>query len=331
MKLHSNPRLDLAGKLVLAGVVLMIVGLLFLLNGCSAQPVTAADGLDLHALVGVVRQSANGDDLERRINSPGGINNLDLTGDGKVDFIDVSEFGEGLFRGYSLAVHMDEHNTQEVATVNISQANGDVTIQVHGNEQIYGKGAFVVSHVNHAQMSTVPFLVWAFAPRPLYVRPIIIGYRPAWYAPVVVVPVTQYRTVTKVVTRTVVVERPKAAVVAPPATVVNPNAGKASTIVKAPLAAPTATQQQFQARPENKPVASGGFGVKKNVDTTTQQKAVVPPPSRDTTQKQFEQRAVDRPAAVGGFGKDRPSAVQRPATPAPAPTPPTQRSAPTKR
>ena len=133
-------------------ILLGMLGFLFLssCSNSSAQSATAADGLDLHALVGVVRQSANGEDLERRINSPGGINNLDLTGDGKVDFIDVSEFGEGLFRGYSLAVHMDEHNTQEVATVNISQASGDVTIQVHGNEQIYGKGAFVVSHINRA-------------------------------------------------------------------------------------------------------------------------------------------------------------------------------------
>ena len=304
MKLHDNPRLDLAGKFTLAGAVLMIVGLILILTGCSSaqsQPVTAADGLDLHALVGVVRQANNGEDLERRLNSPGGINNLDLTGDGKVDFIDVTEFGDGSFRGYSLAVHMDEHNTQEVATINISQVNGDIAIQVHGNEQIYGQGAFVVNHINRAQISTMPFLIWAFAPRPLYIRPIVIGYRPLWYTPIVPVPVIQYRTVTRVVTKTVVVERPKAAVVQAPATSVNPNAGKSSTIVKAPLVAPTATQQAFQARPENKPVATGGFGAKKQIESS-QQKAVVPPPSKDTTVKQFEQRDTQRPATTGGFG-----------------------------
>lgn len=304
MKLHHNPRLDLAGKLLLADAVLMIIGLLFLVNGCSAQSATAADGLDLHALIGVVRQSTNGEDLERRLNSPGSINNLDLNGVGKADFIDVTEFGSGIFRGYSLAVHMDEHNTQEIATIDISYAGEEnITIQVHGNEQIYGANAFVISQINRAHLNTIPFLVWAFAPRPLYVRPIVIGYRPAWYVPVAVIPVTQYRTVTKTITRTVVVERPTTPIVQAPSSAINPNAGKAATTVKATLAAPTTTQQQFQSRPENKAVSRGGFGTNKKVEAEKGAGAATKG-TVDTskTQKQFEQRDTNKAIQSGGFG-----------------------------
>lgn len=300
---HKSPssnstRNRLINGVIGTGFILMIIGLIMF--GCSASAQdTAADGLDLHALMGEVRRAANGDDLERRLNTAGGINNLDLQKDGKVDFIDVTEFGDGEFRGYSLAVHIAENQTQEVAEVKIHRSSNEVTIQIRGNEAIYGQGAILVSHISREQLNTVPFLLWAYAPRPLYVRPIVIGYRPTWYAPVVAVPVTQYRTVTKTVTKTVVVERKTAPVVSTPATIANPNAGKNAETVKATLAAPTATQQQFQARPENKVVAKGGFG--KDKTTVERGQTVTPGQQTGTTEKQFKVRD-EKPAATGGFG-----------------------------
>ncbi len=358
----------LVGISFLVGVFLL--GIWLLLSSCSSssssvQP-TAAEGLNLHALVGVVRQASNGEDLERRLNTAGGINNLDLDQDGKVDFLDVTEFGDGEFRGYSLAVHLgaDEKNsTQEVAEVKIHQGPNDFTIQVKGNEQIYGGHSFVTSRIARNEMSQVPFLLWAFAPRPVYVHPFVAGYpyRPAWYAPPVVIPVKQYRTVTTQVTKTVVVERPKAPVLATPATVTNPNAGKTAETVKATLAVPTTTQKEFQARPENKPVASGGFGAQKTKEKEAVTTTTTPPPSppaktpvdqgtlqqrkpevqKDNTVQQFQQRAVDKPVETGGFGASKaqgkgqeqvttptPTPAQTPRPPTPAPTPQVQRTPP---
>lgn len=303
---------------ILVGLGLAVV-LGIWLFGCgsgSAAAPTAAEGLDLHALVGVVRAASNGEDLEQRLNTAGSINNLDLDNDGKVDFLDVTEFGEGEFRGYSLAVHFDATNTQEVAEIKIHASAAEFTVQVKGNEQIYGGQSYVVSHIPRAQAGAAPFLLWAFAPRPVYVHPVVIGVRPAWYHAPVVVPVTQYRTVTKTVTRTIQVEKPKVESVTTPATVANPNAGKvAQEAIKAPLAKPTVTQQQFQARPENKAVATGGFGANKAPkEAVAPVSPVRPPVANQNTVKEFKPRDTSKPVATGGFGTSP--------KPAPAPAPP---------
>lgn len=322
--MSSNKR-RVVGGIVGTGIIVMLIGLLLIMSGCSASAQeTAADGLDLHALMGVVRQATNGEDLERRINTAGGINNLDLQQDGKVDFIDVIEFGDGEFRGYSLAVHIAENQTQEVAEVKIHRSASEVTIQIRGNEQIYGRGALLVNHIGREQLNMVPFLVWAYAPRPLYVRPIVIGFRPSWYAPVVRVPVTQYRTVTQTVTKTVVVEKPKAPVIQTPSTVTNPNAGKTAETVKATLKQPTATQQQFQARPENKAVATGGFGANKTVVKEQGGHDVANPATSAPveTRQGFQPRDPDKKVTTGGFGADK--TPKAPATTV-VPRPPTTR------
>ncbi len=317
-------------KSVIGGLFFVLVFSLLgvVLQGCSSTVVTAADGLSLHALVGVVRQSQHGEDLERRLNTAGGINNLDLDHDGQVDFINVTEFGTGEFRGYSLLAHLGDNSTQEVATVNIHSGLNEFTIQVKGNEQIYGGQAYVTSRIGRHQMAAVPFIAWAFLPaRPIYVVPIVVGHRPGWYAPPRVVPVTQYRTVTKTIVKTVVVEK-KAAPIVAPSTVVNPNAGKTTETVKAVLVKPTETQKAFQARPENQPVAKGGFGKDKQttprtqidtvpVERTTpsvkpdlrQEKKVVPQQhiNEGKTVKQFEQRDEKKAVEVKGFGNNKTS------------------------
>src|SRR6478609_166449 len=49
------------------------------------------DNLDLQSLGELVKQSGNAQDIENKLNSDGSINNLDLDGDGQVDYIKVNE------------------------------------------------------------------------------------------------------------------------------------------------------------------------------------------------------------------------------------------------
>ena len=57
-------------------------------------PPQAAEGLDLQALTVLTKDIRSGQELERRLNEKGGINNLDLNTDNKVDYLFVREFGE---------------------------------------------------------------------------------------------------------------------------------------------------------------------------------------------------------------------------------------------
>ncbi len=58
------------------------------------EEIFAGDGLDLKAVTGLVKEVKSGQELERKLNEKDGINNLDLNGDKKVDYISVTEFGD---------------------------------------------------------------------------------------------------------------------------------------------------------------------------------------------------------------------------------------------
>ena len=82
---------------------------------------SAADGLDLKAVGALVPKVRNAKELEEKLNAPGGINNLDLNQDGKVDYIKVSEFGDDKVKGFSLTTEPVAGEIQEIASIEIQK------------------------------------------------------------------------------------------------------------------------------------------------------------------------------------------------------------------
>jgi hypothetical protein len=258
-----------------------------------------------------------------------------LDGDRAVDLIGVHEYQEARFRGYSLIVHMPDQSAQEVADVRIREDALGFDIEIQGNSQIYGHNHRIIrSRV--ARNVMVPFLVWAFIPRPVvYVTPVYHrGHYPSWYVAPAVVPVTQYRTGIKPVIRQDVVEEVKKPLIT--TTVKSPNEGKSSSVVVAPLANPTSTQKQFQERPETKQIQqASGFAKPKPADAgkPAVQKALptgtvqTPAPatgvapvtsSRTTTDKPLQERAPGKEISPAtGFGKKSAPSDAQLAVPAP--------------
>ena len=101
--------------LVIMGVIILIMAI-SLINANRSQTAVSlavvsdvAEGLDLKTLTEVVKTAKGAEDLEKRLNEPGGINNLDLNEDGKVDFISVTEYGNKKDAyGFSLTVQPDK-------------------------------------------------------------------------------------------------------------------------------------------------------------------------------------------------------------------------------
>ena len=79
----------------------------------------AAEGLDLKALTLLVKEVKDASELEKRLNTSGGINNLDLDADGKVDYIKVTEYGTADHKGFSFTVEVTPGDVQEVATIEL--------------------------------------------------------------------------------------------------------------------------------------------------------------------------------------------------------------------
>ncbi len=289
------------------------------LVSCSDQPLTAADGLNLHAVMGLVKQARDGEHFENLLNTSG-INNMDLDGDETVDYINVTEYGDGDFRGFSLSTTLHDNSVQQIAEIHFQRTLSGVIIQLHGNAQIYGPNYYIRS-AQPMTLSQAMFLHWMFSPRVVYASAYNRHHLPPSYAVIRVVPVTTYRTVTKTVVETngVKVEQVQKAAIVP--TVKSPNEGKASTVVVAPLKEPTRAQKEFQARTETREIQkAAGFGKKRveepvKVQGRTIQEDKAPAGRLDTktvlekdkTGKAFQEREVDKriPDAKGFVKKDK--------------------------
>jgi len=155
----------------------------------------AAQGLDLEAVAQVFKDSKNLEDFERALNDPDeGINNLDLDGNGEVDFIRVVEQTNGDARIVVLQACLGDDDYQDVATIEVERDGDDARVQVHGYVGIYGPDYYVAPvHVVH--VSAWPMFVWMYGPgyHP-FVSAWGFGHYPHWWRTYRPVAVTAYRT-----------------------------------------------------------------------------------------------------------------------------------------
>ncbi len=154
----------------------------------------AAEGLDLSAVGELFRNSKNLEEFEAGLNDPKkGINNIDLDGNGEVDFIRVLEEVEGDTHVIVMQVPLGEDEYQDVATLEIEKkGDDDYNFQLRGNPDIYGPDYYVVPAGVYVR--TWPIVGWIYQPvyRP-YVSPFRYNVYPVWYRPFRPVSVTVYR------------------------------------------------------------------------------------------------------------------------------------------
>ncbi|MFZ5516840.1 MAG: hypothetical protein ACOY90_09395 [Candidatus Zhuqueibacterota bacterium] len=170
-----------------------------------------AEGLDLSAVGELFREAENLESFEKSLNDPEiGVNNLDLNGDGYVDYIRVVEDVVDETHVIILQVPLGEDDFQDVATIEVERTSEDnYNMQIRGNEVVYGPDYYIAPAQVHVH--TWPIIVWIY--RPVY-RPyrsiFYFGYYPHWWRTYHPVPhtvyytrTTHYRTrTTYVVTRT---------------------------------------------------------------------------------------------------------------------------------
>jgi len=109
------------------------------------------DDLDLYAVLDLFQKSKTIEAFEKSLNEEkAGIVNLDLNNDGKVDFIKVETKKDGDNFLFILQDPISEKETQDVAVITVSKdAEGKVTLQIIGDEKLYGKD-YVVEPLTEA-------------------------------------------------------------------------------------------------------------------------------------------------------------------------------------
>jgi hypothetical protein len=180
-------------------VVLVLTGFSFV-YAQEEEPVIspateAAEGLDLQAVCELFKGSENLSEFEQDLNNPEiGVNNLDLDGNGEIDFIRVIEEVEDDTHIVVLQVPIAEDEYQDVAYIEIEKTGEEeYNVQAHGNEVIYGPNYYVYP-------PTVTIRTWPILPRLFYpgYRPYQSVYRfgfyPRWWKPRPIVKVNIYHT-----------------------------------------------------------------------------------------------------------------------------------------
>jgi hypothetical protein len=103
------------------------------------------DNLNLYAVLKAFQESPTLEEFEKKLNSEESrINNLDLDGDGNIDYITVSDKVDGDVHTIVLQVPVTKTENQDVAVIVVDRsAENRVFIQVVGDEALYGKDYIV--------------------------------------------------------------------------------------------------------------------------------------------------------------------------------------------
>jgi len=103
------------------------------------------DNLNLYAVMKLFQESETLEAFEKGLNDQESrINNLDLNTDGYVDYLTVSDYVNGNVHTIVLRSVLDRNEYQDVAVFTVEQLrNGEVQIQLIGDEALYGKNYIV--------------------------------------------------------------------------------------------------------------------------------------------------------------------------------------------
>lgn len=201
--LLSNPY-NLIKQTIMKTLRLKIVPLFFLMVGWTAmygqqnQLEVPGDQFSLEGALELFKKSASPEEFERLLNSADAeVNNLDLNGDGDIDYIRVIDRNEGNVHAFILQAIISDNESQDVAVIELEKlANGKAVLQITGDADIYGIETIIepTEEVRiNAGTSTAQNVVnvWAwpsvqYVYGPYYnswVSPWSWGYRPIWWNP----------------------------------------------------------------------------------------------------------------------------------------------------
>lgn len=103
------------------------------------------DNLNLYAVLKLFQESETLEGFEKKLNDEANhINNLDLDGDGKTDYIEVIDNADGDLHNISLRVAVNKDQQQDVAVIMVQKnKDGNPEVQIIGDEDLYGKDYIV--------------------------------------------------------------------------------------------------------------------------------------------------------------------------------------------
>jgi hypothetical protein len=161
----------------------------------------AKNNFDLQRVGDIVKRSRSPEEFERYLNRPGGINNLDLNGDGYADYISVREYNDlndPYSRGLSMYTQYGPDQIQEIGDVLFYRDQPQypgARILLRGDPRMYGDNFYYQNNWLDQSLQLVSYLF--NGNRDVYSTPYYYDNYPTWYQTydVVETPVYQRRVV----------------------------------------------------------------------------------------------------------------------------------------
>jgi len=118
--------------------LLMLGGVAIYGQGNQAE--VPGDHFSLEGALELFKKSASPEEFEQLLNSEDSkVNNLDLNGDGYIDYIRVIDRNDGNVHAFILQAVISEKESQDVAVIELEKlANGKAVLQITGDEDVYG-------------------------------------------------------------------------------------------------------------------------------------------------------------------------------------------------
>lgn len=135
--------------------ILAIFILIFLVNNANAQEKDEinladstglpGDNFSLQGALGLFKESKSLEDFEKQLNSKdNAVNNLDLNGDGKTDYVRVVDISKDQSHAIVLQVPVTQTETQDVAVIELEKdGEASAVVQIVGDEELYAKNTIV--------------------------------------------------------------------------------------------------------------------------------------------------------------------------------------------
>ena len=208
----------------------------------------AKDNFDLARVGDLLERSDSPEEFERYLNEPGGVNNLDLNGDGYVDYISVREFDDRdpYERGLSLYSRFGPDLIQEIAQLIFYRDEPrypGARILLRGDQGLYGDNVYYETNWLDRSLAIASFLFGDR--RDYYQSPYYYDNYPSWYETYEVVETPIYRTrIVEMYPETVFVYTTSPAFVEK-IKIKSPNNGLHLGQIKAKLVKPTREQEDF--------------------------------------------------------------------------------------
>ncbi len=184
--------------------VVRIVMVSFLMSGWTAvnaqdnREEVPGDHFSLEGALELFKKSASPEEFEQLLNSPKSeVNNLDLNGDGDIDYIKVIDRNEGNVHAFILQAVISNNESQDVAVIELEKlSNGKAVLQITGDADIYGIETIIEPteevKVNAGTSTARVYVnVWAWPSVQYVYSPYYYGwsspwdwsYRPIWWSP----------------------------------------------------------------------------------------------------------------------------------------------------